>query len=289
MENPFYSYSAIVRRPPLRLPGRKRVAVWVGVNIEHYSYGVPAISLAQFTAEFVPDPLNHGWRDYGPRVGIWRLLDLLDHAGMPPTAIVNSEVCTRYPDIVARGRAQGWCWVAHGANNSTLQVGMAPDDEREYLRRVTADLEASTGSRPRGWLGPALTATPHTYDLLAELGYRYALDWAIDDEPVSIQVAAGSLCAVPYSAELNDLPFFAIQGQSASDFADALVDQFEQLREEGADHPRVMGFGLHPFLSGQPFRTRHLRRALAHIASSDDAWLTTSDEVAALTREGEPA
>ena len=287
MENPFYAYSPIVQRPRLRLPEGKRVAVWVGVNIEHYSYGVPAISVAQFTAQFVPDPLNQGWRDYGPRVGIWRLIDVLDHVGVQPTAIVNSEVCSRYPDIVAKGRELGWCWVSHGANNSTWQVGMDLEEERAYLRRVTDDLGASTGSRPVGWLGPALTATPHTYDLLAELGYRYALDWSIDDEPVRLQVASGSLCAVPYSAELNDLPFFAIQGQSASDFADALVDQFEQLREEGADRPRVMGFGLHPFLSGQPFRARHVRRALAHMASCGDAWFTTSDEIAALARDGD--
>lgn len=287
MDNPHYAYSAIVQRPKLQLPEGKRLAVWVGVNIEYYAYGVPAISLAPFTAELVPDPLNHGWRDYGPRVGIWRLLDVLDRAGVPPTAIVNSEVCQRYPEIVAEGRKRGWCWVAHGANNSTWQAGMELEEERSYLRQVTDDIESATGVRPAGWLGPALTASGHTYDLLTELGYRYALDWSIDDEPVPLQIASGSLCAVPYSAELNDLPFFAIHGQSAPEFADALVDQFEQMREEGADRPRVMGFGLHPFLSGQPFRARHLYRALVHMATCEDAWFTTSDEIATLARVGE--
>ena len=286
MDNPHYAYSAIVQRPKLRFPAGKRLAVWVGVNIEHYAYGVPAISLAPFTAELVPDPLNYGWRDYGPRVGIWRLLDVLDRAGVPPTAIVNSEICQRYPAIVDEGRKRGWCWVAHGANNSTWQAGMKLDEERSYLRQVTHDLESATGVRPIGWLGPALTASSHTYDLLAELGYQYALDWSIDDEPVPLEVASGSLCAVPYSAELNDLPFFAIHGQSAPEFADALVDQMEQLREEGTERPRVMGFGLHPFLSGQPYRARHLSRALAHMASCEDVWFTTSDEIAVLARVG---
>lgn len=283
---PPYAHSAIVHRPKLQLPEGKRLAVWVGINIEHYMYGVPAVSLAPFTRELVPDPLNYGWRDYGARVGIWRLLEVMGETGIPPTAIVNSEVCHRYPEIVAEGRGRGWCWVGHGATNSTLQAGMEPDVERDYLRKVTEDIEHATGTRPVGWLGPALTASPLTYDLLAELGYRYALDWSIDDEPVDLEVATGSFCAVPYSVELNDLPFFAIQGQSAADFADALVDQFEQLHEESAERPRVMGIGVHPFLAGQPFRARHLHRALAHMARYEDAWFTTSDEVAALRRVG---
>ena len=284
MDRPPYRHSAIFDRPKLRLPDGKRIAVWCGINIEHYSFGVPALSLAPFTAQFVPDPLNYGWRDYGPRVGLWRIIEVLDDTGVPPTAIVNSEVCSRYPEIVTEGRKRGWCWVAHGANNSTLQGSMTPDTERKYVSKVTEDIERATGARPTGWLAPALTASPHTYDLLVELGYTYSLDWSIDDEPVDLDVDAGPMCAVPYSVELNDLPFFAIQGQSAADFADALVDQFEQMYEEGADRPRILGFGVHPFLSGQPFRARHLRRALVHMARYDDAWFTTSDEVAALQR-----
>jgi allantoinase len=286
MDGPPYSHTAIPHRPKLLMPEGKRLAVWAGVNIEHYSYGVPAISLAPFTAELVPDPLNYGWRDYGPRVGIWRLVEIFEHTGFPLTAIVNSDVCRFYPEIAAAGRERGWCWVGHGANNSTWQAGMAPDVEQEYLRRVTAELVQATGTRPIGWLGPALTASPRTYDFLVQLGYRYALDWSIDDEPVDLRVDAGPMCAVPYPVELNDLPFFAIQGQSAADFADALVDQFEQLYEESAERPRVMAFGLHPFLSGQPFRARHLHRAMAHMARYEDAWFTTSDEVAALQRVG---
>lgn len=283
-DNPFYSHSAIVGRPKLRLPRGKRVAVWVAINIEHYRYGVPAISLAPFTSELVPDPLNTGWRDYGPRVGIWRLLDVFERSGVPPTAVLNSEVCQHYPEIVAEGRKRGWCWVAHGANNSTWQSGMELEEERAYIRQVTNDIESATGVRPKGWLGPVLTATDHTYDLLIELGYRYTLDWGIDDEPIPLKLSSGSLYAVPYSAELNDLPFFVIHGASATEFADALVDQFEQLLEEGEDRPRVMGIGLHPFLSGQPFRARRLEQALKHIASCENAWLTTSDEIAILGR-----
>jgi allantoinase len=284
MDGPPYIHSAITSRPRLAMPEGKRLAVWAGINIEHYSYGVPAISLAPFTSQLVPDPLNYGWRDYGPRVGIWRLLEIFSDTGIPPTAIVNSDVCSFYPDIITEGRKQGWCWVGHGANNSTWQAGMEPDVEREYLRKVTEELEQATGTRPIGWLGPALTASPITYELLAELGYRYALDWSIDDEPVDLEVDAGPMCAVPYPVELNDLPFFAIQGQSAADFADALIDQFEQLYEESTERPRVMAFGVHPFLSGQPFRARHLHRALAHMTRYEDAWFTTSDEVAALAR-----
>ncbi len=280
MENPHYAYSPIVRRTPLRFPGGQRLAVWIGMNVEHYSFGVPAISLAPFTASLVPDPLNHGWRDYGPRVGVWRLMEILDGFDMRASGILNSEVCLRYPEIVGEGSSRGWCWVSHGANNSTWQNGMKRDEERDYLTKVTDDIQAGTGCRPKGWLGPALTASANTYALLAELGYQYTLDWAIDDEPVRLSDTSGKLLSVPYSAELNDLPLFAIRGQTATEFSEAVIDQFDQLLEEGESRPRVMGLGLHPFLTGQPFRARHLSRALEHMRGHDDVWFATSDEIA---------
>jgi peptidoglycan/xylan/chitin deacetylase (PgdA/CDA1 family) len=280
MDNPFFSYSPIVRRKPLRLPEGKRLAVWLGLNLEHYEYGKPALSLAPFTAQLTPDPLNYGWREYGPRVGVWRLIEIFDRLGVAPTAIVNSEVCERNPELIEEGIKRGWCWVGHGRNNSTWQAGMERDPEKAYIEQVASTIERATGSHPRGWLGPALTASPQTNDLLAELGFRYCLDWGVDDEPFRFDVTVGELISVPYSTELNDIPFYALQGQSGADFRQALIDQFDQLLAEGESRPRVMGVGLHPFLSGQPYRARYVKEALAYMTQHDEVWFTTADEIA---------
>jgi allantoinase len=281
MDHSFYDYSPITDRPRRELPDGKRLAVWIGLNIEHYAYGQPAISLAQFTAELVPDPLNYGWRDYGPRVGVWRLIELLDRFGVRASAIVNTDVFERYPQIVAAGRERGWAWVGHGQSNSRWHVGMERDDEAAFLRSIVEAFESATGGRPRGWLGPALTSTMNTTELLAELGFDYTLDWANDDQPYAMNVPSGRLLSVPYSSEVNDIPAFVLHHHTGEQFAQAVIDQFDVLYEEGASSLRVMGIGIHPFLVGQPFRARHFARALEHIAGHDDVWLATSDEIAA--------
>jgi allantoinase len=286
MDNPLYDYSPIVARPPLALPGGARVAVWVGVNVEHYAWGQPALSLAPFTAELVPDPTNYGWRDYGPRVGLWRLAEILERHGFPVSAITNSEVLDRYPEIVEEGRRRDWAWVAHGKNNSTWHVGMERDAEVELVGGIAERFEAATGRRPRGWLGPALTSTMNTTAVLAELGFSYTLDWAVDDQPFDMRVPSGRLLAVPYSSEINDIPLCFLHHQSGAGLRDAIVDQ---LYAEGADTPRVLGIGLHPFIAGQAFRAKHVAEALEHIAGHADVWRTTSDAIAAWYLEAVPA
>ena len=135
MTNPLFDYSPIVRREPLQLPDGKKLAVWVALCAEHYQWGAPALSLAPFTAQLVPDPLNYGWRDYGPRVGIWRLAEIVERLGIPATCILNSEVCERNPEVVEEGAKRGWAFVAHGTNNSTWQTGMEPGEDRRVKTR----------------------------------------------------------------------------------------------------------------------------------------------------------
>jgi peptidoglycan/xylan/chitin deacetylase (PgdA/CDA1 family) len=280
MDHKFFDHSPIVRRSAPRLPDGKRLAVWVGLNVEHYQYGQQAMSLAQFTAQLVPDPLNHGWRDYGVRVGIWRLMELLDRHGFRASAITNTEVFQRYPEIVEEGTRRGWAWVGHGTDNSSWWVGMDRAAETAAIGQIVEAFKSATGAAPRGWLGPALTSTENTLDVLAELGFAYSLDWANDDQPYRFAAGGGRLLSLPYSSEVNDIPAFVLHHHTGEQFAQSVIDQFDQLYAEGENDLRVMGIGIHPFLVGQPFRAKHFARALEHIAGHDDVWLATSDELA---------
>jgi allantoinase len=278
LDNELFDYSPIVDREPIRWPGGARVAFYVGLNIEHFYVDLPSTSLNEGTASLVPDPLNYGWRDYGARVGIWRLIDSLDQYGIRASALVNSDVCSRYPRIIEAGLARDWAWLAHGKSNSLLHSGMTEDDERALLTEVVETIEKATGQQPRGWMGPGLTETFQTPALLRELGLSYVLDWANDDQPYRLHVPG--MLSVPYTVELNDLGIFTLNGLTGPDFLQMFVDYFDELYADAADSGRVMPLALHPFVSGQPFRRKYLDQALGYVAGHPGVWLTTSDEIA---------
>ena len=280
MENKLYAHSPIIRRPQLQFPNGARVAFWIGLNIEHYEIDKPSTSIFGGTAGLVPDPLNYGWRDYAPRVGLWRLTEILDKHGIRASVLLNSDVCKYYPEIIEEGNKRNWVWLAHGKNNSTLQAGMDIDQERAYLTDIVTTLKKSTGKQPRGWLGPALSETFNTPDLLEELGITYVCDWCNDDQPFKLNTKRGKMISVPYSIEVNDIPLFVGKSFSGEDFYQLLVDQFDVLYEEGKHTGRVMCVALHPFVTGLPFRSKYLDKALAYITSHRDVWLPTSDEIA---------
>jgi peptidoglycan/xylan/chitin deacetylase (PgdA/CDA1 family) len=278
MDNTLYDYSPIVARPTISWPGGARVAFYVGLNVEHYEIDKPSTSIWSGTSHLTPDPLNYGWRDYGVRVGIWRLIDTLDRLGLRASALLNSDVCRRYPQIIEAGRQRDWAWLAHGKNNSALHSDMAPPQERVFLEDVVATITDATGRRPKGWMGPGLTETFATPTLLRELGLSYVLDWCADDQPFPLNVPG--MISVPYAVELNDNAFFVAKGFSGDAFYRAVVDQLDQLYEDSAQSGRVMALALHPFVIGQPFRHKYLARALEYVSSHEGVWLTTSDEIA---------
>jgi peptidoglycan/xylan/chitin deacetylase (PgdA/CDA1 family) len=278
MENTLYNYSPIVDRPRLVWPNGKRVAFYVGLNVEHFEIGKPSTSIWEATAALAPDPLNHGWRDYGMRVGIWRMIESFDKYRIRPSVLLNSDVAARYPQVIEAGKARNWAWLAHGKTNSMLHTGMAPDEERRFLKEITETIANATGQRPKGWMGPGLTETFETPKILKELGYAYVLDWTADDQPFALNVPG--LLSVPYSVELNDLGLFGAKGMTGDEFYCAVVDQFDQLYADGAQTGRVMALALHPFATGQAFRAKYLDKALEHIVSHDGVWLTTSDDIA---------
>jgi allantoinase len=278
MHNELYPYSPIVDRPPLHWPGGARVAFYVGLNIEHFHLDKPATSLHPGTSGLVPDALNHGWRDYGPRVGIWRIIEGLDRHGIRASALLNSEVVEHYPRIIEAGRQRNWAWLAHGRTNSVLHTGLDEQAERAELAGIVLAIESATGQRPKGWMGPALTETLRTPALLAELGLSYVLDWTADDQPFPLSVPG--MLSVPYTVELNDLGIFLGKGLTGPDFLRMAVDQFDQLYADSEHSGRVMALALHPMIIGQPSRYRYLEEALAYIAGHAGVWLTTSDDIA---------
>ncbi|MCV7201909.1 polysaccharide deacetylase [Mycolicibacterium peregrinum] len=278
---PPFAYSPITERQPIRWPGAARVAVYIGLNVEHFLVDRPSTSIWPGTAELTPDALNYGWRDYGARVGIWRTIDALDRHGIRPSALLNTAVIEHHPQIVAAGVERNWAWLAHGQTNSILHTGLAVDEERRILTSIADDIADATGRRPQGWMGPGLTETAHTPELLAELGFRYVLDWTNDDQPYPLTVPG--MLSVPYSVELNDLLIFG-KGFTGGEFVQMVIDQYEQLHADSAISGRVMALALHPFVIGQPFRHKYFDQVLQFLAAQPDVWLTTSDEIAAHVR-----
>jgi peptidoglycan/xylan/chitin deacetylase (PgdA/CDA1 family) len=278
MENTLYPYSPIVDRVRLAWPGGGRIAFYIGLNIEHFQIDKPSTSTWSGTSHLKPDPLNYGWRDYGARVGIWRIIDILDKYGIRASALLNSDAAPYYPQIIDAGKQRNWAWLAHGKTNSLLHADMPPAEERTFLEHVIGTIKHATGQHPKGWLGPGLTETFQTPGILKDLGLSYILDWCADDQPFPLHVPG--MISVPYSVELNDINLFLSRSLSGDDFYRALVDQFDQLYEDSAQSGRVMALALHPFIVGQPFRARYLAKALQYIASHEGVWLTTSDEIA---------
>jgi allantoinase len=278
MEQELYRYSPITERPPLSWPDGKRVAFYLGLNIEHYVIDRPSTSTSPATVGLTPDPMNYGWRDYGVRVGVWRAIELLDRLGLPASVLLNSDVCRFYPQIMAAIGERDWVCLGHGQNNSTLQTGMDEDAERDYLTEMVRVIEATTGSRPRGWLGPALTETFNTPRLLRELGFSYVVDWCNDDQPYPLNV--DGMIAVPYAQQLNDISLFVSRSYSGTEYVQMVCDHLDQLLAESETAGRVMALAIHPFVINQPALHRYLVQALEEVKARDGVWITTSDAIA---------
>ena len=232
-----------------------------------------------------PDVMNYAWRDYGNRVGVWRILEILDDLEIPAVALANSEVLEQAPGVVEAFRERGGEVVAHGRTNAEKPGTFAERDEARLIADATGAL-TDGDRRPLGWLAPHISESETTPDLLAEAGYEYLLDWAHDDQPVWMETRAGRLLSVPYPQELNDLPQVVHRGVTGRQFGGMVVDPFGQFRREAERRPVVMGVAVHPYLMGQPHRAPHLRRALEHVRDRADGavWFTTPGEINAHVR-----
>lgn len=276
-----YDYVPLRGRQHYAWPGERKLAVYFALNLEHFSFG-EGLGAELAPSGHHPDVLNYAWRDYGNRVGAWYLLDAFDDLGLPMASLVNSSMYDHAPQLVAACRARGDEIVGHGRTNAERQGILGEIDERELIRHATDRIAEEEGQAPQGWLGPWISQSHITPDLLAEAGYRYLLDWCMDDQPVWLRCRGDRrILAVPYPQEANDIPSIVGRKDGAAQFADIVIDQFDELMELSTTRPLVMGIALHAYIVGQPHRLRHLRRALRHIASHRDSiWLTTPGAIA---------
>lgn len=273
-----FGYRPITRRLPYQWPGGARLAVYLGFNVEHFAFG-EGLGAGIGPASPQPDVLNYSWREYGNRVGAWRCLELFDQLGMPCGALINTALYDHCPELVAAMVARGDELIGHGHTNAERQGSMPAAAERELLVSCRQRMLKESGQQVQGWLSPWISESLQTPDLLADTGYRYTLNWCHDDQPGCMRTNSGqTLWAVPYPQELNDIPMIVARQLDAKDFAQMIIDQFDEMLDQSRRQPLVMGIALHPYLVGQPYRLRHLRRALQHIAAERDrgsVWFTT--------------
>lgn len=277
MKNRRYDYDPIIHRRELLWPDHARVALWVSPNIEYFHIDRP---IPNFAMSRVPDVRGYSLRDYGARVGVFRLMEVLDKYGIRASAQLNAEVCEHHLAIVEEGKKRNWEWLGHGLTNNLPLTEYPPDEEREVIRKVRGTITAAVGKAPRGWLGPALAETFDTPDYLAAEGFEYLCDWGFDDQPMPMRVNSGRMIVVPYEQGLNDINFFMRSNYTPREYFRQVCDQFDVLYREGESGGRVMAIPLHPYIIGIPLRIKYFDMALEYICSHDRVWLTTGGEIA---------
>ena len=291
-----FDYSGIHERPADLWPLGKRLAVYIGLNLEHFSFGEGlGARLAPVLSE--PDVLNYSWREYGNRVGAWRMLDLFDELRLPCAALINASLLDHAPNLVAACAERGHEIVGHGHSNAEHQGAMDEAQELALLKSCRDRFAQAGYGAPAGWLSPWISESAVTPDLLVEAGYRYTLNWCHDDQPTQMRTRSGApLCSVPYPQELNDIPTIIGRLASAQDFADMIVHQYEEMLRQSGRQPLVMGIALHPYIVGQPHRLHVLRKALQHLndprVAKGATWWTTPGQICdcaeAAVRAGNP-
>lgn len=275
-----YAFSALPDRPVYDWPNGKRLAVCICNNIEWFSF-MDGLGSDHTVPGAAQTTRNYAWRDYGNRVGLWYLFDLLDELGLPASHNLNAAVLENCPQIVDRIRARNDEVIGHGVTNSERQDIMDEATERAMIAETTAAISSNFGAPPRGWLGPYIVQSDVTLDLLKEAGYSYMLDWPADDQPFWMKTRAGPILSVPYSIELNDSPAQVFRHHTGREFEEMILDHFHEMLSQSRNYPLVFTIVLHPFVIGQPFRLHALRRALTGILQKrDQLWLTTPGGIA---------
>jgi allantoinase len=274
-----FDYSPIIHRPRLAWPKGERVALWVIPNIEFFSlqerpggYGAGGK---------IPDVVMWSDRDYGNRIGVWRLMEVLDRYGIRGTVALNANLCDAHPVIIAEGNKRKWEWMGHNESNTRRLNEAPPGEEANIIRRTFERIARASGSPVKGWLSSGLQETWDTLDLLADNGLDYVCDWTNDDQPYIMRLDGDkTLVSVPYSHEINDKPAFEKFHRTADEFREMICRQFDVLYREGAQSGRVMAIAIHPYLTGVPHRIDAFDAALGYIGRHGKVWKTTGADIA---------
>jgi peptidoglycan/xylan/chitin deacetylase (PgdA/CDA1 family) len=273
------AYSPITGRKPLKLPGGARMVVWTIVNVEEWDIDqtMPRTVLTPPAGGSpMPDIPNWAWHEYGNRVGFWRMLEVLDEFEIRAALAINGTAIGRYDAIARAAIEREWEFMGHGYTQRNMQ---AVENERDDIRKTTEAIRSATGRAPRGWLGPGLTETWDTPDILAEEGYEYVCDWVLDDQPVWLKTKSRPIVSVPYTQECNDVAMMLIQHHTAAEYYDRAMDQFEQLYDDSRDSARVMALVVHPYIMGAPHRLKYYRKALKSIRKQSDVLFWTGEQI----------
>lgn len=273
-----FEYSPI-RDRTFDLPSKNTIAVCVVPNVEYFHFDVPYPS---DSSDYVPNVLMHTWRSYGTRVGIWRIMDILDEHDMRATVALNADVCEYESAVVEAGMEREWEFMGHGVTNSKRLVGLERDDEASIIRESRDRIAEFTGQRPTGWLSPGLMETYDTPDLLFDAGFEYVCDWRNDDQPYPMSVEGGALVVMPCSAEIDDIPMLTRRNYSGPEFARTVKDQFDVLYAESqtAGNAKVLSIEIHPYLTGMPHRSKYLDDVLQYVFDHDGVWKATLGDIA---------
>lgn len=278
------AYVAGIDRPALALPGGKSVVVWPVVNVENWLIENPMprqVLVAPTGAALQPDLANWAWHEYGMRVGFWRILEAFRSRGIRPTLSLNGSVCLDYPRVAGAARDQGWEFMGHGfVQVPTHKVA----DQAGMIARTVDTIARFTGRAPTGWLGPGLTETLETPDLLAAAGIDWIADWVVDDLPCRLRTANGPVLTMPYSVEINDIPLIMIQHHRAGEFGERTLAQLDRLTSEARGGgplggAKVMSFAIHPYISGVPHRIGVLEELLDALLARDDILFWQGQEI----------
>jgi len=262
-------FSAIVDRPPLKLPNGARIVVWTIVNFEVWDISRPMarqVIPAPTGQALLPDVPNWSWHEYGMRVGAWRFFDLYKRHNIRPTLSLNARVCEDYPRVAQEAKDLGWEFMGHAYEQGPIHK---VEDQRGMIFRSMDVIEKFTGKRPVGWLGPGLTQTLDTPEHLAEAGVKYIGDWVYDDEPTVIRTNNGPLVTLPYTVELNDIPMMIVQHHESDHLYKRFVESFDRLYEESAERAKFISIAIHPYISGQPFRIKALEAIYDYVSKFD--------------------
>jgi allantoinase len=273
------AYSAITERARLTLPDGVRMVVWVIVNVEEWDPRQPmprTVLTPPAGGSPMPDVPNWAWHEYGNRVGFWRFVEVLDALSIPAVLAINGSALAAYPPIVRAAVEREWEFIGHGFTQRNMQK---VEDERADIRKTREVIAKATGLPPRGWLGPGLTETWETPDILVDEGYDYVADWVLDDQPVWLKTRGKPILNIPYTQECNDVAMMLIQHHKASEYRDRALDQFEQIYADAAASARVMALVAHPYIMGAPHRLKYFRQVLEAIGKKSDVKFWTGGQI----------